>query len=589
MITYFKYTSGESFTLNGEDYTGFFNIQNGEAFSGKKLDTTSDKLSSKGNFMSEFYLNQMEFDNQYNNIEDITPYYPNAFDILNKNELDKMFGSINKNNLVVFKSLITSNPQIIDFDENSCHFYGLSSSNIDMRNDDIMNGKTTIMHIDRFDYSDEWNFLEKIKYGDFIVRSDQKFKYLCTTGTNLITINGSFDDKSLLTYDITELDFGKEVYGIHYDEFSNNILIIINGELMIYEGLNFIECGNLILVDSVRIGDVLTNPLKWDSVVKFSEANGLYSQRFFNINPYSIKFMKYGDNIRTTLDGGILTLWNKKSSDIINTINLSLYEIGDVISISIRNVDDYIGILHLKNGRYHLSFFDPVVLDFKTSVLEDLFDDEWDIKFSSYDSNIIYLRGNTRVEIRCVSNPANAIGNFKEFSLKYPPRHTFGATNQKFGDSILKWNTSAMSSNRFTNILFSEITKGDKNYTILHNSGRLYALKQLININNYTSINKRVSKSFQNVQCGDFSFGLLFNRNITNILKDILTLYTKSTNSFKFKKDDVLLSDIKKIDYDLKNLKINGNESINTVTMQRICDLITEIQRKLIANLSTIE
>jgi hypothetical protein len=122
---------------------------------------------------------------------------------------------------------------------------------------------------------------------------------------------------------------------------------------------------------------------------------------------------------------------------------------------------------------------------------------------------------------------------------------------------------------------------------LLHNSGRLYALKQPILDNYYMAISENTEKYFTEVSCNDYSFGLFFNKNISNILKDVLTLYTKATNSYNFEKDNVTLNDIKNIEYDLNNLRVNGNESINTTTMQRIFTLITEIQQKLIANLTT--
>ena len=62
MISYFKYTSGESFSLSGRDYTGLFNIVDGRAFSGKTLSQTSTPLSSKGTFIGNSFLSEKEFD-----------------------------------------------------------------------------------------------------------------------------------------------------------------------------------------------------------------------------------------------------------------------------------------------------------------------------------------------------------------------------------------------------------------------------------------------------------------------------------------------------------------------------------------------
>ena len=591
MITYFKYTNGESFTLNGIDYSGFFNIDGNTAYTGKVKDQFSEILTSKNNFSSEFYLKKLEFDNQFDSIQDISPYFTNAFDILNKNELDKVFDKINTNNLIVFKSLIISDPQIVDFDENDCHFYGLSSTIRDERNDDVMTGKDVVSHIDNFDYSNEWEFLEKIKYGDFIVKSDQSFKYLCSTGNDLITINGSFDNTSLLTYTYQELDIDEEVYGINYDEFENKINIIINDVINSYEGLNYIECGTLILVDSIKIGTSEQAPFTWDYDKVFSDTNKLFTTEFFTKSIYNTKFMKYGDNMRTIIDGNTLYLWNKKSSDLLATVNLLEYNIENVSAIDIRDVDDFVIILHEKNNVYSIATFDPYLITntFINYEISDLVKDDYDISFSTYDSNIFFIRSIKNLETRFISNPRNTASNFKKFNLKYPPDYIFGKTYHKFGNTPTKWNTNRINANNFYNILFNEITKGDKNYTLLHNSGRLYALKQPIKNNRYMAIDDSISKNFENVTCGDYSFGLFFNKNISNILKDTLTLFTRASNSFNLKKDDVLLNEIKAIDYDLKNLTINGNESINTTTMQRIFISISEIQQKLISNLTTSE
>jgi len=591
MIKYFKYTNGESFTSNGIDYSGFFNVENGVAYTGKTKDEFSEELTSKNNFSSEFYLKKLEFDNQFDSIQDVTPYSTNAFDILNKNELDKIFDKINTNNLIVFKSLIISDPQIVDFDENDCHFYGLSSTIRDERNNDSMVGKNVVTHIDNFSYSEQWNFLENVKYGAFIVKSDQSFKYLCSTGKDLVTINGSFDDISLLTYNFQELEFGEEVYGINYDEFENKINVIINDVINTYEGLNYIECGTLILVDSIKIGDVETTYLKWSAKKNFSEAFGKFNDKFFNTNSNNVKFMKYGDNMRTIIDGNILYLQNKKSSTLLGTVNLSEYGIENVTAIDIREVDDFVIILHEKNGIYSISTFDPYFITntFIDYVINDLDIDDYDIVFSTYDSNIFYIRSIKNIETRFISNPRNTSNNFKKFNLKYPPDYLFKNTYHKFGNTPIKWNTNRINANNFHNILFNEITKSNKNYTLLHNSGRIYALKQPTINNRYSAIDSNIAKNFKNVICGEYSFGMFFNKNLSNILKDVLTLFTKASNSFNFKKDDVLLNNIKTIDYDLNNLRINGNESINTTTMQRIFTLITQIQQKLISNLTTSE
>jgi hypothetical protein len=112
MISYFKFSSGEAFTLNGVDYSGFFNVEDGVAYTERTKSTTSEQLVPKNTFISDFYLNKMEFDNQFDSITEASNITANVFDNLNKVEMEKLLSIINQNNLVVFKSLVINNPQI---------------------------------------------------------------------------------------------------------------------------------------------------------------------------------------------------------------------------------------------------------------------------------------------------------------------------------------------------------------------------------------------------------------------------------------------------------------------------------------------
>lgn len=589
MISYFKYTNGEAFTLSDMNYTGFFTVVDGNAYTGKKLDENSELLTPKENFITDFYLRKMEFDNQSGNIENIDPYFSNSFDVLNKTELDKIFDIINKNNLIVFKSLFIQNPQIMDFDENDCHFYGLSTSDASSIFDDFMNGKKVVVEIEEFSNSTEWSFLDNIKYGDFVVKSDESFKYLCSTGTDLILIKGSFTDTSVLIYNIEKLNFTIDVYGIHYDDTANKLYVMIHDELLIYEGLNFIECDNLILIDSIKLKPVETTILKWGSAKKeYDLVTASYNSLYLNINQNNEKYFKLGNKLRTHLSENTLTLYNKNDDQALLGISLSDYNIEKVIAIDIRNIDDAICLLHYSNNEYQFSFFDPYEFEstFKNYTVFDIPEsDVYTLKFSSFDSNIVFLCTRNKVESRFISNPSYAASNFREFGLKYPQRLKWGSAFRKYDKNKSKWNLD--DSNYFTNINFKEISRGNKTYSLLHNSGRLYALKHPIIDTYQASIDRNTLKYFKNIKCGNDSFGVLFNKELFNMTKDMLTLHTKAINAYRIKNDDVLLNKVNKIEYDLNNLRMNGNESVNTVTMQRIFTLIVEIQEKLIANLVT--
>lgn len=588
MRSYFKYTNGEAFTLNGVDYSGFFNIgDDGNVYTGKTTTSTSELLTPKSSFISDFYLNKMEFDNQYNSIEDVFPAYANVLDILNKEEMDKIFSTINKNNLLVFKSLVINNPTIIDFDNNGCHYYGLSSTPIDMRADDVMIGKNVVSHIDPFEYSPEWEFLENIKHGCFLVKSDQTFKYLCTTGENLIILKGSFDDNTYIEYTIENLEMPKEVLQIHYDEYENKILIIINDEILIYDAINFIECDNLILIDSIKLESVTSEILTWGTKKEYSNLIGKWSRKFYNINPNLTEFMKFGNNYRTTLEGSLLYIWNKYSNDVISTINLEELGITDILDFQIRTIDDYIAILHENNG-FNISFLDSLDVEntFKNYKIEEFDESEnYRVVFSDFDSNVIFLNSKAQTQTRLISNPIYPVGQMREKTLKYPRGYKWGDTYQKFGNSVIKWNTNTLNSNFYTNYHFNSTTKSNINYILLHNSGRLYPLKQNISNVYQSAIDIATEKYFKGITCSDTSFGLFFNKNISSILKDILNLYTKSINSYIIEKNDVFLKKIEEITYETNNLYLNGNETINILSINRILNLINNLQKKLLANL----
>jgi len=592
MISYFKFSSGEAFTLNGVDYIGFFNVEDGIAYTGRKKSITSEQLVQKNTFISDFYLNKMEFDNQFDSITEASNITANVFDILNKVEIEKLLSIINQNNITVFKSLVVNNPQIINFTENESHYYGLSSTIVDMRNDDLMFGKKNISHIDPFRYEVEWAFIEKIKYGALFVKSDQTFKYLCSTGFELYTLKGSFTDESYIEYFVQEFKLNEEIYGIDYDEFEDKITIILGGDLKVYDAINYIECDTLILVDSIKLGDADSEILTWGTQKKYKNLIGKWNRRFYTLTEFSTEFIRFGNNYRTSIEGNNLTLRNKYSTDKIVDYDLKSIGIDQLLNVDIRINDDCILILHKKFEKFHITFFDPLDVEnslFDREIFE--FNDSYNyrISFSTYDSNVFYLNSNAQSHTRMISNPIYPVGQMRENNLKYVKKETFKNYFQKFGNGVLKWNTVRMDSNFYTNYMFDSITKSDKNYMFLLNSGRIYPIRQNI-LNSYlSSVPLDLVKTYDGIRCSDTSFGLFLNKTISYILKDILTLYTKATNSYLISKNDVFLNKIREITYDTNNLYMNGNETVNVLMLQRILTLLTDLQKQLVANLTSLE
>ena len=62
MIEYFKYTAAGSFTLSGASYSGFVNVRDGVAYTGKTFTQNSSILQSLNTFFANSVLNKLEFD-----------------------------------------------------------------------------------------------------------------------------------------------------------------------------------------------------------------------------------------------------------------------------------------------------------------------------------------------------------------------------------------------------------------------------------------------------------------------------------------------------------------------------------------------
>ena len=104
MINYFKYTSGNAFTLSGVDYKGFVNIDENTPFTGRVKNSFSKELSSKDNFLARSILEKREFDNSPSsfttNVVNSLEYSPR--NVLSNDFLKKNFTILYKNNLSLF-------------------------------------------------------------------------------------------------------------------------------------------------------------------------------------------------------------------------------------------------------------------------------------------------------------------------------------------------------------------------------------------------------------------------------------------------------------------------------------------------------
>jgi len=593
-MSYFKHTNGEGFTLNGSDYTGYFHVSGGQAYSEKAMTLDSEFLSAKDTFVADSFLKEYEFDTTYKNVELVVPITADVKDILNYQGLLDIFNSIDENNLRCFKNLILANPTIFNYVENSGKFYGLSS--LSEGSDKLPAKQDYIGHIEPLSSNSTWSFLEDITSGVLIVNTRDQFKYICSTGEVDYVLSGSFIENTPLdiiyvrenvVFDINSPlhDSPDLTHNIQYDEVLKKLYFTRNNSIDVYDTTNFEDCHNLILIDQIQLLESDFRFRLWNNTqVKWNEANFVWNKKYTNINPNNPETIRYGKNLRTSIKDNVLYLYNKNSNDVYQTISLLSLGIVSVTDLDIRDVDDLIIIFHKVGEDYKVSTIDPTALSISTvdNIIKSVSGTSTKVKFSSYDSNIFYIYGQKEFQTRFLTNPEYPSGRLEKGNLSFPIFNVWNKTGEAWNRMKSKWNGGKILSNRF-NLVSADITiKNDSMYLLFINYGRVYVIKQPVNDRFYTALNLDISKDENVLECSSSSFGLYFNTAILNILTDTLRLLSEAKHTYYLTEESATAKEIGNYDLNTTNLFINGNETVNVITLQRILQDILDIQQTLI-------
>lgn len=575
-MSYYKYSKQDLLDENFP-YDGIFRMENGIFLKGY-TDTTV--LSGDNTFIKNFYEKGKNFDNIYSNIESVEALTTLPFDVVNKQYFDDIFDTLNNNNLTIYKSLVTINPEV--FDRINVAYYALSSPNTPL----IFTKE--IEHTDPFKNDDTWYFLDEIVAGEILPTSENTFKYLCSSRTELISISGNFVDNNLTVLQKFPLNFTQEIQNIAYDEKDEKLQILSDDQIFIYDGLIYKNCDNLVLLDSIKLEDVDTEVLKWTSQIKFVETFGKFNQKYIKGNPNNPKYIKFGNNFRTSIDNGFLFIMDKYSSKVINTINLDNYGISDLITVNIRIFDDLIAVLHKKlNNKesLYITYIDSILANVNTQELFDFSKNSegYDVKFSQFDSDLIFLANKNEYQIRSIENSAYPLGKISHESFKYLPKFKFGDAYRKFSNPKIKWSSNNMTSNNFNYIHSSNIIINDTSYHIIISTGRFYVIKQKISDFYKFRIPRHLNKSFSNAICSKSSFGLYLNDNIYAILSDLISLHNLSHCKYVFSSKNTHLIEIENLILDTRKFFLNLNEKIHANNLQRIINNILKIQTEMIS------
>ena len=590
-MSYHKYTNGTAFTLTGQDYSGFFNISQGVPYTEKFITSDSMELSYKTTFIAEFFKKLMEYDVTYQNLAKITPYYSNPFDILNVQGMNTLINSVNSNNLEIFKGLSISNPTIYNFEKNQNLYYGIVSPS------DSMVGTQSYKHIEPFTTSSAWAFMDAVITGAFFIDTNENFKYFCSTGPGTYVITGSFKLPTTLTIS-SHLDLHPDyttnpdfVYHYHNDHDNLKLYSVNNDVINVYDTSNYQTCDNLVLLDQIALSATTTTDYIYGRIglKTFTSVHQTFSTRFSTDNPNNPNFIKIGHNVRTGLIDNVLTISNKHSSTIYQTINLSSY-IENALAIDISPSTDDIAIIHEKNGSmWILTLYNLDITTIINTELQNLTPNlSWyKVKFSNIDSNQIHIYSPNQYQTRYLSKPQWPAGqldiNYKSSNSRlsyFHPYYTFSNAKQQFNSINMKFNSDSYNSNNLNVLAASQITNNDNMYMVLHTIGRLYALKQPISDIIYIPLD--IQKYFTNIAPSESSLGIYINSVLSNLIKDTMILLSNAQGRFSVSISDTTLNELHDITFDMENLYINGNETPNIITLQRILTIISNIQSQLL-------
>ena len=586
MSNYFKYTSGESFTLNESNYTGFYNVLDGYASTGKLSSINSEYLTPKNTFLANMATTMDNLNVAYFNTPKLNAYHSNTFDIFNKNGLQMFSNVIDNNNLKIYKGLVLDNYDIYTFDPKSNHFYSLTSIE-----NDTLTGKNTVVTTYPFTYSKNWNFLDRIKCGIFLVSSNENFKYLCSTGSVNYTLTGSFSSSTPLT--ITSIDYTyltdspELTYNIFHDVDNKKIIYVKANNIYIYDSSNYDDCDKLFLLDRIKIG---SNPIKkyvWGNMKHlFDGLHVVWSHPLKYIeNLDNPEFIKFGKNIRTEIFKNNLIILNKYSSDIFNNIDLSDYDIGEILDLDVRDVDDQIIILNKKDdGLYVLSLNLQDLSSTQNEKIESISAemDWYKIKFSQIDSDIFHISNKKEYQTRHLSYSTYPTGRLELSDLLYFKRYTWGEATELYNTLDMTWGSGSYESNSYNNLLTNEIVKNNKMYMLLHNIGRIYPISQNVTNRYMNNIPLDTIRYSSDLYCTESSVGIYLNSIISNLLKDVLNLFNKAHSKFTIEEYNIYEKDLSDLTLSIENMYMNGNETINVLTFQRIYSAMTELQTKLL-------
>jgi hypothetical protein len=611
MIEYFKYTTGESFTLSGANYSGFVNVRDGVAYTGKTFSATSKILQSQDTFFANCVLGKLEFDRTVTPVDQSTALTKPEISprkVIDQSFINTNLQILNQNNLNLYALNIISQTDLLNFKnsakDGNAYFLGLSSGKFDIRNNDTKLPKDNIypLQIDPFSYINKVpgvNVLDDTIDSTLFVYNDETFFYFTTTPTASHTFSGSFIKNTTLIPIMPDQEDGETLFKggtrFTYDN-STDILYSLSAgsgvvDLNLYDNSFVNPCGKLKLVDKIILNENII-----DKTVKIG--NNLLGYRYLEI---------YEEGGSTPA----IAIRNKYSNKLIKTISC---EDETIVAFDIRDSDDSILILTEPNqappevtegntgdeGVFYLYQLDAEkITDLSTNLNPKVIyrhaptydftavnEEDIEIFFSQNDSNIFILNDKGFITTRFISNPSEASGFANPENLQYLPDMYFNNTGERFNLIQKKFNSNTLRSN-YLNFINYIITKNDTDlFFLMHNIGRIYLFKESnLLYQNFVPLN--LKNLYEEIASCESSLGISLNSEIQNIVKDTVSIFLNlSLIPSKAIVDGIPIlqeyTTYKGLDINFRDIEFHENEAVNYSVVSRVFNELFELQEQVL-------
>ena len=601
MISYFKYTASNAFTLSGDNYTGVFNVVDGVAYTGNSITPSSKVLSASDTFLANCFLKKFEFDRTTSSVNKTIIKQPaiSPRNIIDQTFIDTNLQLLNLNNLYLYSLSIVSNPDILDFANSTggSYFLGLSSSSTDLRNDDVSLAKDNIfpIQIDPFSTVDKVpgvDVLDDTIDSTLFVYDDESYFYFTTTPTNSYTFSGSFvQNGGLVRIHDDPFPGGSR---FTYDNTTDVLYSLAGDVLNLYDNSFISPCRVFKLVDqitlpvtpideSIELGDNLMgyrvmSPVDRNPRIQIHDKHSL---KFIDtINPATQSEIILTFDIRDS-DDSIVVITDPGTADSSGEFYYHIYH----IDVDTLGKTEFSNAYQGMESGYVLN--NPKRLNRYRPTYEYNIQTEVSVYFSGSDSNIITLNDEGVVTTRFISNPAEVAGVPTADNLLYLRDMYFDDTRERFDLIQKKFNSNLLRSNSFNNINLLVARNRYNMFYLLHNIGRIYLFKDSgLQYKNYVPLN--LPNLYEVVTSCESSLGISINSELQNIIKDTINIYLNGS-IIPVKEIAQGIPVLRKyvsykgLDINFRDFEFHENEEVTYDSISRVFNEIYELQVAIIS------